>query len=150
MSDKKDLNHNYPSPTEFKYACLEPDSFPKTCPMCNTVYSDEIDFFERTHSLPHVNSDIRPVEDENADPQVYLEIYRNCNCGTTLMELFHCRREQTASENRKRLLFEILLDAMEAIGHKRKDARDILFEFMHLCCPDKHECGNANNTSSDH
>ena len=100
--------------------------------MCGTVFDDEIEFFERTQSLPHVTSDVRSVEDEEMETQIYLEIYRNCSCGTTLMEFFRCRREATVSPYRKRLLFEIFLDAMEANGRSRKDARSLLLEFTEI------------------
>jgi len=112
---------------------LNARAFPKTCVTCNAVYLNEIDFFQRTTPISNTATDIKVIkDDEENDADIFLEVFRNCACGSTLMELFHCRRDLSENGIRKRIIFETLLDGLVKIGHDRMAARTMILEFIAL------------------
>lgn len=73
--------------------------------------------------------DIKEISD---DDEIYLEIYRNCDCGSTLMEFFSSRRDLSEQGIRKRTIFGELLLALDKAGYEKADSRSLLLEFMLL------------------
>lgn len=113
---------------------LENASFPKRCSNCGKIYHDEIQFFQETRSIPHKHSDIRPVKDDPAVRNIYLEVYRNCSCGSTLMERFHSRRDLSEAGLERRAAFESMLGKLELSGMTRQEARQSLLGMIRLFC----------------
>lgn len=116
---------------------LNENTFPRTCPRCQTLFSDEADFFARTSAIPHAGSDVRVIRDDDdvlrsmhAPVAVYLEVYRNCACGTTLMERFHSRRDMSENGLRRRQAFGEMLGMLEKTGCGRDEARHKLLDFI--------------------
>jgi hypothetical protein len=119
-------NDKRPSP-------LDEKAFPKTCSNCKKVYATDIEFFQQTTPLPHWPTDIKVIKDnESSKSSDYLEVFRNCSCGSTLMEVFHCRRDISERGIRRREEFQRLLDALVKSGYKREAARAKIFEFIDL------------------
>jgi hypothetical protein len=118
----------------YKAQPLEHESFPKHCSNCGKVYHDEIQFFQETSSIPHKRSDIRPVKDDPEVRNIYLEVYRNCSCGSTLMERFHSRRDLSEAGLERRAAFEDMLSKLELAGLPRQDARQSLLRLIRLFC----------------
>lgn len=118
----------------YKAQPLEHESFPKHCTNCGKVYHDEIQFFQETSSIPHKRSDIRPVEDDPEVENIYLEVYRNCSCGSTLMERFHSRRDLSEAGLERRAAFEHMLGNLELAGVPREEARQSLLRLIRLFC----------------
>jgi len=112
---------------------LDSGAFPKTCNNCKRVYLTDIDFLLQTTPTPCLPSDVKVVmgaaED---DSQIFLEVFRNCACGSTLMDYFHCRRDLSENGIRKRDIFETILKALENSGHNRVAGRAMIFEFIEL------------------
>jgi hypothetical protein len=120
-------------PTEKKPAPLNLGAFPKTCGTCKKIYLTDIDFFQQTTPIPNLPTDIKVIkEDEHNEANVYLEAFRNCECGSTLMELFHCRRDISQMGIEKRAAFERILAALEKSGYDREAARLIILKFIEL------------------
>lgn len=113
---------------------LEHASFPKRCSNCGKVYHDEIQFFQETSSIPHKRSDIRPIKDDPEVRNIYLEVYRNCACGSTLMERFHSRRDLSEAGLERRAAFEHMLAKLELAGVPRQEARQSLLRLIRLFC----------------
>lgn len=107
---------------------LQHGAFPKSCPNCHKLYADERQFMAETVPPAHVRSDVRAVEDDDERDDVFLEVYRNCVCGSTLMELFHSRRDLSEEGLTRRQLFEDMLRVMEEAGIPRQEARAILLQ----------------------
>lgn len=126
---KKNNNKIQPAP-------LHRDSFPRNCSRCGKHFRDEVEFFAETSAIPHAGSDIRAIRDDEEarlrglPAAVYLEVYRNCQCGTTLMERFHSRRDLSPRGLRRRKAFEEMLILLERCGCDRDDARQKLLDFI--------------------
>lgn len=114
---------------------LSGQSFPKTCRTCGKVYASEFQFFNETSLVPASDRTIREISDED---DIYLEVFRNCSCGSTLMEYFSSRRDLSEKGIRKRMLFETLLMALDHQGYEREYSRSLLLEFI-LLFTDAHE-----------
>ena len=77
-----------------------PFKFPRTCSNCGREYQTEADFLEQTQNLRNGRSPFKEFEDD--DGQVVLEVFRNCVCGSTLMDEFHSRRDNSPEGQRRR------------------------------------------------
>ena len=110
-----------------EFSPLQAEAFPKQCRNCGKVYANEQQFLAETSAAAHASSDIRPERD-NDDSNVYLEVFRNCSCGSTLMELFHSRRDLTEQGLTRRQLFDSMLGILLEAGHDRQEARAILLQ----------------------
>jgi len=110
-----------------EFSPLQAEAFPKQCRNCGKVYANEQQFLAETSAAAHASSDIRPVRDDD-DSNVYLEVFRNCACGSTLMELFHSRRDLTEQGLTRRQLFDSMLGILLEAGHDRQEARAILLQ----------------------
>ena len=111
-----------------EFSPLQAEAFPKKCQSCGKVYADEQQFLAETTSVAHGPSDIRSVRDDDADSNIYLEVFRNCACGSTLMELFHSRRDLSEQGLTRRQLFDSMLAILLEAGHDRQEARAILLQ----------------------
>lgn len=110
---------------------INPKAFPKTCGKCKKVYKDDISFLKETTKAANASSDIKVIREANIDGvDVFLEVFRNCQCGSTLMETFHCRRDLTELGIRKREIFDTLLKGLKRSGYKAEDARMLILEFI--------------------
>jgi hypothetical protein len=116
MSDEKELTP------------LKDELFPKKCNGCGKVYADDIQFLTETTPVQHVSSSIRAVAKEDGSSDLYLEVFRNCNCGSTLMELFHSRRDMSEEGIARRLLFDRMLKEMQQAGESCLEAREKLLQ----------------------
>ena len=113
---------------------LEQTAFPKVCKNCQKVYQNEMQFLRETNAIPYVSTDTRAItpipgamESEN---NIYLEVFRNCACGSTLMERFYSRRNLSEAGIERRIAFEVLLSALEVGGVERIEARRMLLAFL--------------------
>jgi DNA-directed RNA polymerase subunit N (RpoN/RPB10) len=111
-----------------EFSPLQLEAFPKQCRSCGKVYADEKQFLAETSAAAHVPSDIRSVHDDESEQNVYLEVFRNCTCGSTLMELFHSRRDLSEQGLTRRQLFDSMLNILLEAGHDRQEARAILLQ----------------------
>lgn len=82
-------------------------AFPKTCPMCGKIYNNEQDFITETSKLNN-QTGLKQSYDDDDSPIV--ELYRNCSCGSTLMNFFGDRRENNEAGAKRRAKFGELLD----------------------------------------
>jgi hypothetical protein len=110
-----------------EFAPLQAEAFPKQCRSCGKVYADEQQFFALT-TPARAASDVRSVRDDEAAGDVYLEVFRNCVCGSTLMELFHSRRDLSEQGLTRRQLFDSMVAVLMEAGHGRAEARSILLQ----------------------
>lgn len=73
------------------------------------------------HGAAH--NGFREVSDESGP---FLEVFRNCVCGSTLMSLFESRRDVSEKGDRRRKLFDDCLNAMVTGGIPVETARIML------------------------
>jgi len=91
-------------------------SFPKRCRNCGKVYPTAADFLEQTRGTGLKQS----LDD---DDRTIVEVYRNCACGSTLMDFFSNRRDVSAAGDQRRALFDEWLTHLEQGGMSREEAR---------------------------
>lgn len=107
---------------------LAESSFPKRCANCGAVYADVQEYVSRTMPISTVRSGLKHSRDD--DGQSIVELYRNCACGSTLMDFFGDRRDLSDGGNRRRRRFSELLDYLTGTGLERTVARAELLKVM--------------------
>lgn len=100
---------------------LSASSFPKKCANCGAIYRNVEEYASATDSV-HGQSGLKASEDDDGQP--ILELFRNCSCGSTLLDFFKDRRG-TAEQ---RLLFDTLLEQVCHEGFDRNFARKELIK----------------------
>ena len=76
------------------------DTFPKTCQCCGRVYEAAEDFLFQTQGLAAGKSSLKEIIDD--DDRVVVAVFRNCICGSTLMDEFQSRRDESPDGQRRR------------------------------------------------
>ncbi len=104
---------------------LSASSFPKRCATCGKVYPTAKAFIEQTLSLEH-HSGLKASLDDN--DETIVDVFRNCSCGSTLMDSFQDRRQSDNAQRRE--VFEKLLHLLEDEGLTRSDARQLLLDSL--------------------
>lgn len=103
--------------------------FPKTCPKCQRVYGSFEEYLVDTHPLEH-SSGLMGYSIRNPEQQVGL--FRNCECGTTIMAFCHDRRDISEAGNKRRELFGELMNRLIDHGASAEEARNrLLAELRH-------------------
>ncbi|MDT4331444.1 hypothetical protein ACQE3D_14385 [Methylomonas sp. MS20] len=78
-------------------------SFPRSCRTCGRVYNSAEDFLAQTVDLPAGNTGLREMLDD--DDQAVVAVFRNCVCGSTLMDEFQSRRDDSPEGRARRAEF---------------------------------------------
>lgn len=107
---------------------LSDSAFPKRCSKCGRQYDSPDDFVRQSHAPSGSRTGLRKAEDDDETPIV--ELFRNCECGSTLMDFFNDRRDTSERGLQRRRLFGELLAVLEEQGMARADARAELLKVM--------------------
>lgn len=107
---------------------LAADAFPKRCAMCGRNYASVEDYFRQTGRVAGGRSGLKQSYDD--DGHVIVEVFRNCVCGSTLMDCFNNRRDTSEAGERRRARFAELLDSLTARGLAREIARAELLKIL--------------------
>jgi hypothetical protein len=102
-------------------AHLVSDSLPKVCQSCGRRYEDLDAFLQNTHRIPFATGLFQREEGEDGND--IIDLIRNCPCGSTLMVVFHNRRQHSPRKQRKRRLFDRLMHVLEQEGVETETAR---------------------------
>ena len=100
-------------------------SFPKKCANCGRVYHTAEEYALETEDV-HGKSGLKSSWDDDDRPIV--ELFRNCHCGSTLMDCFADRRSPGAQKRRE--VFGKVMDTLESKGMDRDTAREELLKVM--------------------
>ena len=106
---------------------MRASAFPKKCPTCGKVYESADDFFIQTQSL-RGRSGLKHSLDE--DDKSLVELFRNCICGSTMMEECRDRRDTSEMGLRRRDKFGQLLELLKNSGMDARIAREELLRVM--------------------
>jgi len=107
---------------------LAESSFPKKCANCGRVYDTAEQFLSDTDNINPEKSGLK--ESVNDDGSKIVEAFRNCPCGSTLMDLYNNRRDLSEVGLQRRKKFEDLLVFLVANGVERAMARLELLKIM--------------------
>ena len=85
---------------------LASSAFPRKCTTCGRVFESSEQFLVETESLGG-NSGLKAGYGD--EDETVVELFRNCPCGSTLMEIYGDRRDGSALGQRRRERFAELL-----------------------------------------
>jgi hypothetical protein len=108
---------------------LAESAFPKRCVSCGRTYETAAQFLAETQALVPGRTGLKQSVDDDGHDLV--EVYRNCVCGSTLMEFFSDRRDTSEAGLRRRERFGELLDYLVRSGVERAVARQELLKVVH-------------------
>ena len=106
---------------------LSDTAFPKRCANCGAEYATAEDYIKKTEDL-FGQSGLKKGYDDDDNPIV--ELFRNCVCGSTLMDCFNDRRDVTESGLKRRELFGKLIVLLESKGIETPIARKELIKVL--------------------
>ena len=104
-------------------ANLAAGDFPKTCPTCGREYKTFEEYIEQTVPLAN-KSGLKGSEDDDGKPIV--EVFRNCVCGSTLLDFAQSRRDHSERGEQRRQKFDKMLAALVRHGIEQEVARQEL------------------------
>lgn len=107
---------------------LSAGAFPKICPNCGRTYENLAQFLELTVPTGG-RSGLKAALDDDDKPVV--ELFRNCVCGSTLMDFCRSRRDESADGQRRRDTFSRMLDVLVRRGISRDIAHEELLRLTH-------------------
>ncbi len=107
---------------------LADSAFPKRCAHCGRVYHDSEEFLAATQPVRPDCSGLKQSRDD--DGQMIVDLFRNCVCGSTLLESFRNRRNLSKDGIMHRMLFQEMVGKMEVMGYPAEAARGELLKFM--------------------
>lgn len=106
---------------------LAMSSFPKRCATCSRVYETPEDFIANTGAIMGRSGLKQSWDDDN---NTLIELYRNCNCGSTLMEFCRNRRDLSEAGTKRREKFDRLMAMLVNAGMDKGTARSELLRAM--------------------
>lgn len=106
---------------------MRASAFPKKCPSCGKVYETADDFISQTKSLFGKSGLKQSIDD---DDKSLVELFRNCGCGSTMMEEFRDRRDTSELGLRRREKFGQLLELLKQSGLDANAARQELLKVI--------------------
>ncbi len=104
-------------------------AFPKRCRGCGRTYDSAEQFLRETKALRNGVSGLKQSVDD--DDAAIVEVYRNCSCGSTLMDFFNNRRDASDAGLHRRALFDKVIAHLESSkGMTRAEGRVYLLGVM--------------------
>ena len=119
------------TPEEELFANLQAlvaENFPKRCRACGLEFLDATEFRSATKKVRDDHTGLKQSIDDDGTPIV--ELFRNCTCGSTLLETFNNRRDVTDAGARRRALFDGSLKKLDAAGVPKSVARTELLKMV--------------------
>jgi hypothetical protein len=103
-------------------------AFPKRCKSCGREYRNSAEFLAATQPVRKNSSGLKQTHDD--DGQEIVELFRNCVCGSTLLESYRNRRDLSDNGIMHRKQFQNMADKLIASGCPAETARDALLKFV--------------------
>ena len=108
---------------------LAETTFPKRCRCCGRSFTDVADYVAQTHAMPNGAQGLK--QSLGDDGEVIVDLFRNCPCGSTLMDSFSDRRDTTQKGEARRQRFNELMAYLQSRSLSASVARHELLEVMH-------------------
>ncbi|QTQ38927.1 Uncharacterized protein ToN1_48325 [Aromatoleum petrolei] len=107
---------------------LAAGAFPKHCRACGRCYRDVEDYIAQTQRVASGKSGLK--QSVGDDGCVIVELFRNCVCGSTLMDCFRDRRDHSDAGMRRRTRFGAFIEVLVSRGIERSRARVELLRIL--------------------
>lgn len=104
-------------------------AFPKRCSNCGKVYETVEQFKLETDDLGNGSGLMANIGD--TDDEILVELYRNCSCGSTLMDFCYDRRDKSENGKQRRDHFNHVLVKLTSCGIDNDVARLELLKVIH-------------------
>jgi hypothetical protein len=100
---------------------LAASSFPKNCRCCGRTFADVADYVMQTEAMPNGHNGLKQSLDD--DGTIIIDLFRNCPCGSTLMDSFLNRRDASEQGEVRRQRFAELMVYVVGRGLTESTAR---------------------------
>lgn len=108
---------------------LAKTAFPKRCRTCGRLYHTAEAFIAETKLINAKNSGLKASQED--DGSMIVELFRNCPCGSTLMDVFNNRRDISENGIKRRNNFDnIMAMVQEKYNIEKEVAREELLKIM--------------------
>jgi hypothetical protein len=107
---------------------LAESAFPKRCANCGREYQNAAEYLTATQPIRADSSGLKQSQDD--DGQAIVDLFRNCVCGSTLLESFRNRRNLNEDGIKSRLRFQDMVGKLVATGCPAETARAELLKLM--------------------
>lgn len=108
---------------------LAKTAFPKRCRTCGRLYHNAESFIAETKLLNAKHSGLKAAQED--DGSMIVELFRNCPCGSTLMDVFNNRRDVSENGIKRRNNFDKILEMVQHKYNVEKEiARQELLKIM--------------------
>ncbi len=107
---------------------LAETAFPKQCANCGRLFETVDQFLKETEDIRPTVTGLKEATEE--DGSKIVEVFRNCTCGSTLMEFCGDRRDFSEAGLKRRERFEELLTFLESHDIDKSIARVELIKVM--------------------
>lgn len=91
---------------------LSKTAFPKSCGCCGRVFRDVAEFISTTTPATADSSGLK--QDWDGAGHIFVGLFRNCSCGSTMLESFLNRRDVSEEGSMRRLQFQDKFDNLVA------------------------------------
>ena len=102
-------------------------SFPKKCDNCGKLYESSEAFLKTTQSLRPAERLKRLIQEDDGS---LMQLFRHCLCGGVILDDFGNRRDESTVGDRKRALFDQLIEQVTTQGVStpmaKKELRKVL------------------------
>lgn len=98
---------------------VERNSFPKQCPTCGAMYQNVEEYIAKTQGIGS-NQGLKLSEGDEGE--VILELFRNCVCGSTLLDFFADRRNGSEQGEKRRRAFDKIVGRLVGLGVDQQKA----------------------------
>ncbi len=106
---------------------LSESAFPKKCPSCGCLFQSAEEFIRKSQAI-HGGSGLKSsVGDQD---ETIVELFRNCVCGSTLLDFFSERRDSSPEGLKRREIFDKILQFLMNKGVPVATSRIELLRFM--------------------
>ncbi len=105
---------------------LAESAFPKKCSTCGRTFETADQFIKETETVRPTVSGLKQTEDD--DGSKIVELFRNCPCGSTLMDAFNDRRDLSENGEKRRKRFAELQTYL--IDHHKIDSNQAREELL--------------------
>lgn len=92
------------------------------------IFTTVEDYLTQTKAIRGLSGFKESIDEKD---KTIVELFRNCNCGSTLMEEFKDRRDTSPNGLLRRNKFGLLLDRLKEAGFETNIARQELLKIVH-------------------